>query len=158
NPVPGFGQLPLLFAVRGLGSNFTVPGFNGQTTVENSSQPTPGQNNWFSTPQVGDSYLAKQATAAQLEAILNPLLQGSSTMPILRSISPTSIQAGGAAQTITLTGTNFFSDSHVQFNGSSRPTTFVSATQLTVQLSSSDLAQAGQDALTVVNTEGLGWT
>jgi hypothetical protein len=156
NPVPGFGQVPLLFAVRGLGANFTVPGFNGQTTIENFSQPTPGQNNWFQTPQVGHSYIAKQATAAQLEAILNPLLQSSSNMPILRTISPSSVTAG-SAQTITLTGTNFFSDSQVQFNGSNRPTTFVSATQVSVQLSSSDLL-AGQQSLTVANSEGGGWT
>src|SRR5215472_4458132 len=156
NQVPGFGQVPLLFAVRGLGANFTVPGFNGQTTIENFSQQTPGQNNWFQTPQVGHSYLAKQATAAQLAAILNPLLQSSSNMPILRTISPSSVPAG-SGQTITLTGTNFFSDSQVHFNGSTRPTTFVSATQLTVQLSSSDL-QAGQQALTVANSEGGGWT
>src|SRR5215471_10944280 len=158
NPVPGFGQMPLLFAVRGLAQNFRVAGLNGQTTIENFSQPTPGQNNWFQSPQAGHSYLAKQATTAQFQAILNPLLQGSSTMPILRSLSPSSMTAGGSGQTITLTGTNFFSDSQVQFNGSNRPTTFVSATQLTVQLSSSDLAQAGTPALGVVNTEGLGWT
>jgi hypothetical protein len=157
NPIPGFGQVPLLFAVRGLGTNFTVPGLNGQTTIEGFSESTPGQNNWFSTPQVGDSYLAKQATAAQLEAILNPLVQSSSNMPILRSISPSSVQAGGAGQTITLTGTNFFADSQVQFNGSSRPTTFVSATQVTVQLSSSDVAQAGSQAMSVANSEGGGW-
>jgi hypothetical protein len=156
NSIPGFGQLPLLFAVRGLSSNFTVPGLNGQTTIENFSQPTPGQNNWFSTPQVGHSYLAKQATAAQLAAILNPLLQSSSNMPILRTISPSSVPAG-SAQTITLTGTNFFSDSQAQFNGSNRPTTFASATQLSVQLSSADL-QAGQQSLTVANSEGGGWT
>jgi hypothetical protein len=158
NPVPGFGQLPLLFAVRGLASNFGVPGLNGQTTIETFSQPTPGQNNWFQTPQVRHSYLAKQATTAQFQAILNPLLQSSSTMPILRSISPSSMPAGGSGQTISLAGTNFFSDSQVQFSGSNRPTSFVSSTQLTVQLSSSDLAQAGTPALSVVNTEGLGWT
>jgi hypothetical protein len=156
NQVPGFGQVPLLFAVRGLGANFTVPGFNGQTTIENFSQPTPGQNNWFSTPQVGHSYLAKQATAAQLAAILNPLLQSSSNMPILKTISPSSVPAG-SGQTITLTGTNFFSDSQAQFNGSNRPTTFVSTTQLSVQLSGGDL-QAGQQSLTVANSEGGGWT
>src|SRR5215470_8712735 len=77
NPIPGFGQMPLLFAVRGLGTNFTVPGLNGQTNIENFSQPNPGQSNWFSTPNMGESYLNKQATAAQFEAILNPLLQSS---------------------------------------------------------------------------------
>src|SRR5262249_61419698 len=79
----------------------------------------------------------------------------SSNMPILRAISPSSVPAG-SAQTIALTGTNFFSDSLVQFNGSTRPTTFVSATQLSVQLSSTDL-QAGQQSLTVANSEGGGW-
>jgi hypothetical protein len=150
--------LPLIFAARGLGSNFSVPGFNGQTQIEGFSEPNPGQNNWFSTPQVGHSYLALQTTVANMEAILNPLLQSSSNMPILRSISPSSVQAGGSGQTITLTGTNFFADSQVQFNGGNRPTSFVSASQLTVQLSSSDLAQAGSQALNVVNTEGGGWT
>jgi hypothetical protein len=158
NTVPGFGQMPLLFAARGLGTNFAVPGLNGQTTVQNFSQSIPGQDNWTQTPNVGHSYLAKQATAAQFEAILNPLLQSSSTMPILRSISPSSVQAGGAGQAITLTGTNFFADSQVQFNGSSRATTFISATQLSVQLSSSDLSQAGQEAFNVANSEGGAWT
>jgi hypothetical protein len=156
NPVPGFGQMPLLFAVRGLGSTFTVPGFNGQTAIEGFSEPTPGQDNWFSTPQVGHSYLALQDTVANVEATLNTLLQSSSNMPILRAISPSSVPAG-SAQTIALTGTNFFSDSLVQFNGSNRPTTFVSATQLSVQFSGSDL-QAGQQSMTVANSEGGGWT
>lgn len=158
NPVPGFGQLPLLFAARGLGSNFTVPGLNGQTTVEGFSDPTPGQDNWFSTPQVGHSYLAMQATVADMEVTLNTLLQSSSNMPILRSITPTSVTAGSSGQTITLTGTNFFSDSQVTVNGANRTTTFISATQLSVQLSSSDVAQAGQLALNVANSEGGGWT
>jgi len=155
--VPGFGQVPLLFAVRGMGTNFTAPGFNGQTTVNSFSQSPAGSNNWTQTPNMGHSYLTKQATATQLEAILNPLVQSSSTMPILRSISPTSLQAGSSAQSITLTGTNFFTDSQVRFNGSTRPTTFISGTQISVQLSASDLSIAGQEALTVANSEGGGW-
>src|SRR5882724_11334514 len=67
--VPGFGQVPLLFAVRGMGTNFTAPGFNGQTTVNSFSQSPAGSNNWTQTPNMGHSYLTKQATATQLEAI-----------------------------------------------------------------------------------------
>ncbi|HTC93262.1 MAG TPA: IPT/TIG domain-containing protein [Terriglobales bacterium] len=156
NPVPGFGQVALLFAVRGLGTNFIASGFNGQTTVYASTTQCAGCNSWSQTPSVGHSYLNKQATAATLEAILNPLLQSSSNMPILRSISPTSVPAG-SPQTITLTGTNFFADSQVLFNGNSHPTTFISGTQLSVQLSSSDLAQTGTQTLSVSNTEGGGW-
>jgi len=156
--VPGFGQLPLLFAVRGMSTNFTATGLNGQTLVNSFAQSPPGSNNWTQTPNRRESYLTKAATAATLAAILNPLLQSSSNMPILRSISPASLQAGSSAQTITLTGANFFADSQVQFNGGSRPTTFVSGTQLSAQPSASDLSVAGQEALNVVNSEGGGWT
>ncbi len=156
--VPGFGQLPLLFAARGLGANFAATGLNGQTFVNSFAQSPPGSNNWTQTPNKRESYLTKTATAATLEAILNPLLQSSSNMPILRSISPASLQAGSSGQTITLTGTNFFADSQVQFNGGRRPTTFISGTQLSVQLSAGDLSVAGQESLNVVNAEGGGWT
>src|SRR5713101_3775485 len=156
NPVPGFGQVALLFTVRGLGTNFIASGFNGQTTVGPSTSQCAGCNSWAQTPNVGHSYLNKQATAADLEAILNPLLQSSSNMPILRSISPTSVPAG-SPQTITLTGTNFFADSQILFNGNSRPTTFLSGTQLSVQLSGSDLANPGTQTSSVSNPEGGGW-
>jgi hypothetical protein len=157
--VHAFGQVSLLYAVRGgIGTNFSIGGFNGQTTIDATTDQFRGEDFWASTPQVGQSYLNLAITNAQMTAIINPLLQSSTTMPILRSISPSTVPAGSSAQSITLTGTNFFSDSQVQFNGSNRPTTFASATQLTVQLSSSDLAQAGSQSLTVVNTEGLGWT
>ncbi|HWZ45216.1 MAG TPA: IPT/TIG domain-containing protein [Candidatus Saccharimonadales bacterium] len=157
NPVPGFGQVPLLFAARGLGANFVVPGLNGQTMVQSFSEVRPGQDNWFPTPNVGESYIEKKATAADLQAILNPLLQSSSNMPILRSISPSSVQGGASGQRITLTGTNFFSDSQIRFNGNARPTTLISATQMSFQLADSDLSQAGQQALSVANSEGGGW-
>jgi len=63
----------------------------------------------------------------------------------------------GSSQTITLTGTNFFADSQILFNGSSRPTTFLGGTQLSVQLSGSDLANPGTQTLSVSNPEGGGW-
>ncbi|PYX91617.1 MAG: hypothetical protein DMG67_09535, partial [Acidobacteria bacterium] len=74
------------------------------------------------TPNSGHSYIAKLIAATDMAAIINPLLQGSSNIPILRSISPTSVPAG-SSQTVTLTGNNFFSDSQVLFNGNNRPTT-----------------------------------
>ncbi|HTD23008.1 MAG TPA: IPT/TIG domain-containing protein [Terriglobales bacterium] len=156
NSVPGFGQVALLFTARGLGTNFIASGLNGQTTVGPTTSQCAGCNGWSQTPNMQQSYLNKQATAAQLEAILNPLLQSSSNMPILRSISPTSVPAG-SSQTITLTGTNFFADSQILFNGSSRPTTFLGSTQLSVQLSGSDLANPGTQTLSVSNPEGGGW-
>ena len=68
----------------------------------------------------------------------------------LASISPIT-NTGGAAFTLTVTGTNFWSGSVVQWNGAGRPTTFVSYTQLTTAISSLDLATAGTAQVTVFN-------
>jgi hypothetical protein len=93
-----------------------------------------------------------------MAAIINPLLQSSSNMPILRSISPSSILAGSPGQSVTLNGTNFFQDSQILVNGSGRTTTFVSRTQLAIQLSNTDLSQVGTLALSVSNSSEGGWT
>lgn len=155
---PAFAQMPLLYAIRGgLGTNFSIGGYNGQTTIDDTTDQFRGENFWSATPNAGQSYLEKAISATQMAAIIDPLLQSSSNMPILRSISPTSLPAGSPRQKITLTGTNFFNDSQVLLNGSGRPTTFVSGTQLSVELSSSDLAEAGNQALSVSNSSEGGW-
>src|SRR6202521_3195045 len=62
--------------------------------------------------------------------------------PTISSLSPNSATAGGAAFTLTVNGTGFVSGSTVQWNGSSRVTTFVSATQLTAGITVADIAAA----------------
>ena len=59
--------------------------------------------------------------------------------------------AVGHSATITITGTGFEANSVVQWNGSARPTTFVSSTQLRVDLTAADLQAQGTGALTVNN-------
>ena len=69
--------------------------------------------------------------------------------PTLTSISPASAGVGGPAFALTATGANFAGNSVVQVNGSNRPTSFVSATQLTATIAASDLAAAGTLSVTV---------
>src|SRR5207247_11263662 len=78
--------------------------------------------------------------------------------PTLSSISPTSAAAGGAAFTLTATGTNFNSSSVVRWNGSNRTTTLVSSTQLQAQILASDIATAGTAQVTVFNPAPGGGT
>ena len=52
---------------------------------------------------------------------------------------------------ITLTGTNFAADAIVQWNGAPRTTHFVSATQLTVDIPTTDIALAGTASVSVLN-------
>jgi len=79
-------------------------------------------------------------------------------VPTLTTISPTTIGAGGAAFTLTLTGTNFINGSTAQWKGSPRTTTFVSATQLTAAVTAADIAASGSAAITVVNPTPGGGT
>src|SRR5262245_27959589 len=69
--------------------------------------------------------------------------------PTISTISPSRTKVGGNGFTLTVTGSNFVAASVVQWNGSSRTTTFVSSTQLTAQISASDVASGGKTAVTV---------
>ncbi|HXP83253.1 MAG TPA: IPT/TIG domain-containing protein [Bryobacteraceae bacterium] len=72
----------------------------------------------------------------------------------ITSLSPASELAGGPDFTVTVNGTNFVSGAAVQWNGASLATTFVSATQLSAQVSGSLIAAAGSARITVVNPGG----
>jgi hypothetical protein len=72
-------------------------------------------------------------------------------VPAITGISPGSATAGAAATTLTISGTKFLSTSTVSFKGAAHTTTYVSATQLKITLSTSDLATAGTDAVVVTN-------
>ncbi len=73
-----------------------------------------------------------------------------SPIPHVASISPATIAQGSAA-TITLSGTGFEANSGVTWNGSSRPTTFISATSLQVALTAGDAQTLGAGQLAVTN-------
>lgn len=82
----------------------------------------------------------------------------SNPAPTVTSLSPNSATAGAAAQTLTITGTGFVSSSTVTYNGASHPATFVSSTELTIQLSASDQATAGTYPVVVTNPPPGGGT
>ena len=73
--------------------------------------------------------------------------------PTITSLVPnsTEVRTAGPGLTLTVNGTGFISPATVQFNGTNRPTTFVSATQLTATLTAADLATVGSYNVTVTN-------
>ncbi len=82
----------------------------------------------------------------------------SNPVPATTSISPASKYVGDATFTMTVNGTNFVSGSVVQFNGSARTTTYVSATQLTATIPASDLTVLGAFPIAVFNPAPGGGT
>jgi subtilisin len=87
---------------------------------------------------------ARMATSpsVRINASLNPV-------PGVSSMSPTTGVAGVPAFALTVNGSNFRSSSVIRWNGASRPTTFVSATQLRATVGASDVAAAGSAQVTV---------
>ena len=79
-------------------------------------------------------------------------------VPAISSISPSSATAGGPGFTLTVNGSNFVSGSKVHWNSSVLTTTFVSSTQVTATVPSSDIGTAGTASVTVVNAAPGGGT
>jgi outer membrane protein assembly factor BamB len=76
--------------------------------------------------------------------------------PVVVSLSPPSVAAGSAAFTLTVTGTGFLPQSVLQWNGVARPTSYDSPTQITAQIGSNDIVNAGTVAVTVNNAAAGG--
>jgi hypothetical protein len=93
--------------------------------------------------------------------------------PLISSVSPATASPSGAAFTLTVNGSNFiagsanipnptmppqppFSGSVVAWNGSPRTTSFVSPTQLTAQISATDIQSAGCNGVSVFTYTGGG--
>jgi hypothetical protein len=75
-----------------------------------------------------------------------------SPTPTIISVSPNGVPPGVAA-TITISGTGFESNSVAMWNGSARPTIFVSSTVLKVSLSAPDLQNQGTGLLSISNPD-----
>jgi hypothetical protein len=73
-------------------------------------------------------------------------------VPLLTSISPSSVAAGATDTTITLTGNYFDSGAVVYYNGGALATTHVSYTSLTAVIPTASLASAGTAVIWVANT------
>lgn len=78
--------------------------------------------------------------------------------PTVTSVSPSSVIVGGQGFTLSVNGSNFISNSVVQFNGVARTTTFVSSSQLQISLTAADIATAALNKVTVSNPAPGGGT
>jgi subtilisin len=79
-------------------------------------------------------------------------------VPSVTSLSPSTVPAGGGGFTLNVNGSGFVSSSSVRWNGSSRPTTFVSSSQVQAAIGSADIATAGTASITVFSPTPGGGT
>ncbi len=98
------------------------------------------------------------ATSPGITSALSNAITVSNPVPTISAISPTSTTAGGSNFTLTVTGTNFVSNSVVNINGSPRATTFASSTQISATILAADIASSGTSSITVTNPTPGGGT
>ena len=148
---PYCGSGGTIFKITASGALTTLYSFCSQSSCTDGANPVAGlvqgtDGNFYGTTQLGG--------ANDLGSIFSLSVGLGSLAPKITSISPFFGIAGGAAFTLTVNGTNFLSGSTVNFNGNGRTTTFVSATQVTAVILTSDIASAGSFNVTVTNPGG----
>jgi hypothetical protein len=79
-------------------------------------------------------------------------------LPVAVALDPGGATAGGSAFSLLVNGSGFVVGSKVRWNGSDRPTTFVSPTQLQASISASDIASATVADVTTVSSPPGGGT
>jgi uncharacterized protein (TIGR03437 family) len=82
--------------------------------------------------------------------ILVPLA-GASVRPAITSLAPGSVNPGGTAFSLTVTGSNFTSGTVIRWNGQSRSTTFVDASHVSAQITAADIANPGRASVMAQN-------
>ncbi len=172
NPVPVLSSISPSSTYQGAGA-FTLT-VNGSKFVSNSVVTWNG--NALTTTFVSSSQVTASVPAIDVAStgsasvqVLNPTPGGGASntqtftinpvpTPVLTSVSPTSVLAGGPGFTLTVNGSSFISNSVVDWTkGNTTPlsTTFVSSTKLTAFVPASLYATAGT-AKVVVSTPGAG--
>jgi len=171
NPSPSTTSLSPTSTTAG-GSGFTLT-VNGSGFVPVSVVRWNGSDR--TTTYVSSAQLTADIPAADiatadtaLVTVFNPAPGGGTSssrtftinnpVPAVSSLSPTNANAGGAAFTLTVNGSNFVTGSVVRWKGSSRTTTFVNSGQLTAAILAADIASAGSALVTVFNATPGGGT
>lgn len=164
NPVPGLQSIsPTTATVGQAGFTLTVlgSGYVSSSTVlwNGTGLPTTFVNANKVTAAVPASDVA--SVGSDQIQVSNPspgggkssvaYLQVSNPQPSLISLSPSSATAGGASFKLTLNGSGFVLGASAMWNGTALATTFVNSSELTAQISASDIATAGIAELTVSN-------
>jgi outer membrane protein assembly factor BamB len=165
---PGPGTLTSLSpATVQAGVAFTLTvngsGFNPSSVVIFNGNPVP--TTFVSVTQLTASITASAiaqpdpytvvvapSSAGASSSLSNQLILAVSALPSVTGLTPSSIVAGSADFTLTVTGTNFPQGAVVLFGGTPLPTTWIDNNQLTATVTSAQVLNAGAISVTVATS------
>ena len=165
NPTPTVSALSPTEVSAGSGAfTLTVTGTEFSPSAVANWNGTPLPTTVSSSTQLTASVSAADVASGGTVSITvtNPGIatSGAATFTVnatlLSSVQPNYITAGGPGFTLNVFGSGFDSSSVVEWNGSGRPTTVVSATQLQIQVLAADIARAGTVEINVLTPNATG--
>jgi hypothetical protein len=109
-------------------------------------------------PSPNNTVTVKAASVVDPSRMASASVTVISPVPVLDSISPSTVNAGSTDTTLTVTGASFTPQSTVQLSGTSLVTTFASSAQLTAVIPAAQLTTAGTFPVTVVTPSPGGGT
>jgi hypothetical protein len=162
NPTPVILSLSPQAAIQGQGAmTLTVNGANFVSGAQIRFGTSTRVTTFISSTQISTQLFAGdvQTTGSVSITVVNPGTPASSALtftiypndPQITSLDPSSVPLNTTNTTVTVNGANFASTAKVRVNNSDRTTTYVSSTQLTFTLTSTDLAHTGTLNVTVLN-------
>jgi hypothetical protein len=165
NPIPTITSLsPASVYVNSPTTTITFngSGFLASSLVYLQSNSTPLPTTFVSATQIKaqipDTVLSNEGQLSLYvtspppgSASASAILQVVGLEPFINNVSPTSIVAGTASEQLLVNGQNFAAGAKLQWNGTNIPATYVSSSQLQVQLTTAELATAGIIQLAVSN-------
>jgi C1A family cysteine protease len=138
-PMPALtGTLTGAIAGDGITASYSTPALQGSATGTHPITPSLNDPNTRLS-----NYRVKIANGSL--TIYSP------SQDLTLWLSPASATAGGASFTLTVSGTNFASNSLVLWNGAVRATNYFGSTQLTATILAPDIAKEATNLVTVAN-------
>jgi uncharacterized protein (TIGR03437 family) len=166
HPAPTLGKIAPNFVLFGRAATLVIngTGFTPSSVVRWKGEDR--QTTFISTTQLLAAITLNDASTLGLAevTVFNPTPGGGTSNPMSIRVSrlnpvPGTISlnpstaAIGTAFPLVVNGSNFVLGSVVNWNGSPRPTTYVSSTQLNAQIFATDLTTASDISVTVTNPE-----
>ena len=150
------GSSPASMTINGTGflttSTVTFNGIAHTPTYVNASQLTISLT--AADLATAGSYpvvVTNPAPGGGASAPVNFTVLTNNPVPTVTTLSPAFLSVGALAQTLIINGTGFVATSTVTFNGVAHAATYVKASQLTISITTSDLATAGSYPVVVTN-------
>ncbi len=170
-PAPSASSLSPASAPAGSGpTKVTVTGIGFFLTSQITFDNAPAATTYVDATHLEATISAAKLASAGTIAIrvVNPAPGGGTSaalsfdvtngLPSITALNPSSVTAGSPDRTVTVFGSGFVASSLVKSNGVLVPTTYVSGSQLTATVPSSQLTYPGTVAITVTNPPPGGGT